>query len=193
MHARIQDRVRERQAERAGAMALMITDECINCDVCRPVCPNQAIAMGTEIYAEIDPRQCTECVGHFDEPNACRLPVACIPVTPARQTARPCCRSTSAWPSSAEPATSPRIVGPAVPGIPGQSHRECPCRHLPPARPRLFGTEQFRTRRPDRRRGRRHHPGLQRSRHPPCQTPTQGTNLITALRSDVRSPSKPFI
>ena len=24
-------------------MALMITDECINCDVCEPECPNQAI------------------------------------------------------------------------------------------------------------------------------------------------------
>ncbi|MES2912423.1 MAG: 4Fe-4S binding protein, partial [Pseudomonadota bacterium] len=23
-------------------MALMITDECINCDVCEPECPNQA-------------------------------------------------------------------------------------------------------------------------------------------------------
>jgi NAD-dependent dihydropyrimidine dehydrogenase PreA subunit len=35
-------------------MALMITDECINCDVCEPECPNQAISMGEEFY-EIDP------------------------------------------------------------------------------------------------------------------------------------------
>ena len=35
-------------------MALMITDECINCDVCEPECPNQAIAQGPEIYF-IDP------------------------------------------------------------------------------------------------------------------------------------------
>jgi ferredoxin len=35
-------------------MALMITDECINCDVCEPECPNDAIYMGPEIY-EIDP------------------------------------------------------------------------------------------------------------------------------------------
>ena len=64
-------------------MALMITDECINCDVCEPVCPNQAIAMGTEIY-ETDPAKCTECVGHFDEPQCVSLcPVACIPVNPA--------------------------------------------------------------------------------------------------------------
>ena len=47
-------------------MALLITDECINCDVCEPECPNQAIYMGKEIY-EIDPNKCTECVGHFEE------------------------------------------------------------------------------------------------------------------------------
>ena len=37
-------------------MALMITDECINCDVCEPECPNEAIAQGEEIY-EIDPKK----------------------------------------------------------------------------------------------------------------------------------------
>lgn len=65
-------------------MALMITDECINCDVCEPECPNQAISMGPEIYV-IDPERCTECVGHFDQPQCVQLcPVACIPVDPAR-------------------------------------------------------------------------------------------------------------
>ena len=49
-------------------MALMITDECINCDVCEPECPNDAISMGTEIY-QIDPDKCTECVDHFSEPQ----------------------------------------------------------------------------------------------------------------------------
>lgn len=49
-------------------MALIITDECINCDVCEPECPNDAISMGPEIYV-IDPGKCTECVGHFDEPQ----------------------------------------------------------------------------------------------------------------------------
>lgn len=63
-------------------MALWITDECINCDVCEPECPNQAIAMGVEIY-EIDPAKCTECVGHFDEPQCVQVcPVSCIPVNP---------------------------------------------------------------------------------------------------------------
>jgi len=65
-------------------MALMITDECINCDVCEPECPNDAISQGPEIYV-IDPVRCTECVGHFDVPQ-CRVvcPVDCIPVNPER-------------------------------------------------------------------------------------------------------------
>lgn len=63
-------------------MALMITEECVNCDVCEPVCPNQAIAQGKDIY-EIDPYKCTECVGHHDEPQ-CKIvcPVDCIPLNP---------------------------------------------------------------------------------------------------------------
>ncbi len=61
-------------------MALKITDECINCDVCEPECPNEAIYQGEEIY-EIDPNKCTECIGHYDEPQ-CQLvcPVDCIPL-----------------------------------------------------------------------------------------------------------------
>jgi ferredoxin len=63
-------------------MALIITDECINCDVCEPACPNDAIYMGIEIY-EINPNKCTECIGHFDEPQCQMLcPVECIPVDP---------------------------------------------------------------------------------------------------------------
>ena len=59
-------------------MALMITDACINCDVCEPECPNQAISQGAEIY-EIDPARCTECVGHFDEAQCVAVcPVDCI-------------------------------------------------------------------------------------------------------------------
>ncbi|GAG88001.1 unnamed protein product [marine sediment metagenome] len=63
-------------------MALMITDECINCDVCEPECPNEAIYEGELIY-EIDPNKCTECVGHFDEPQCQQVcPVDCIPLNP---------------------------------------------------------------------------------------------------------------
>ena len=63
-------------------MALYITEECINCDVCEPECPNDAISQGVEIY-EIDPNSCTECVGHYDTPQ-CRevCPVDCIPLNP---------------------------------------------------------------------------------------------------------------
>ncbi|MCL9775936.1 YfhL family 4Fe-4S dicluster ferredoxin [Vibrio methylphosphonaticus] len=49
-------------------MALLITGKCINCDMCDPECPNEAIAMGAEIY-EIDPALCTECKGHYDKPT----------------------------------------------------------------------------------------------------------------------------
>ena len=63
-------------------MSLMITDECINCDVCEPECPNEAISQGPEIYV-IDPNKCTECVGHYDEPQCQQVcPVDCIPLNP---------------------------------------------------------------------------------------------------------------
>jgi len=63
-------------------MALIITDECINCDVCEPECPNGAISMGPAIY-QIDPAKCTECVGHYDEPQCQQVcPVECIPIDP---------------------------------------------------------------------------------------------------------------
>jgi len=63
-------------------MSLMITDECINCDVCAPACPNEAIYEGEWIY-EINPDRCTQCVGHFDEPQCQQLcPVDCIPLDP---------------------------------------------------------------------------------------------------------------
>jgi ferredoxin len=69
-------------------MALKITDQCINCDVCEPECPNQAISMGEEIYV-IDWHRCTECVGHFEQPQ-CRevCPVDCIPLDELRAETR---------------------------------------------------------------------------------------------------------
>ncbi|HSH83707.1 MAG TPA: YfhL family 4Fe-4S dicluster ferredoxin [Guyparkeria sp.] len=63
-------------------MSLLITDECINCDVCEPECPNEAISQGAEIY-EIEPDLCTECVGHYDEPQCVEVcPVDCIIIDP---------------------------------------------------------------------------------------------------------------
>ena len=69
-------------------MALYITQECINCDVCEPQCPNEAIYMGEDIY-EINPAKCTECVGHFEEPQ-CQVvcPVECIEIHPDWQESR---------------------------------------------------------------------------------------------------------
>jgi ferredoxin len=59
-------------------MTLFITDQCINCDVCEPECPNEAISQGEEYYV-IDPKKCTECVGHFEHPQCVEVcPVECI-------------------------------------------------------------------------------------------------------------------
>ena len=63
-------------------MALMITDECINCDVAEPECPNNAIPQGDETYV-IDAAKCTECAGHYDESQCVAVcPVDCIVVDP---------------------------------------------------------------------------------------------------------------
>lgn len=63
-------------------MALIISDECINCDVCEPECPNGAISQGKDIYV-INPSLCTECVGHHDKPQCMEVcPVDCISIDP---------------------------------------------------------------------------------------------------------------
>jgi len=64
-------------------MATIITDECINCGVCEPECPNGAISEGEDFY-EIAPDLCTECVE-----EACQevCPVdCCIPDEDNRET-----------------------------------------------------------------------------------------------------------
>jgi ferredoxin len=57
-------------------MAVMITDECINCDACAPECPVAAILgddneknpyEGEHFY--VKPETCVECVGHADTPR----------------------------------------------------------------------------------------------------------------------------
>ena len=69
-------------------MALMITDECINCDVCEPECPNDAIYQGEVIY-EINPDLFTECVGHFETSQCVEVcPVECIPLDPNHKETR---------------------------------------------------------------------------------------------------------
>ena len=59
-------------------MSLLITDDCIACDACREVCPNEAIEEGDPIYI-IESDRCTECVGSYDEPQCVEVcPVDCI-------------------------------------------------------------------------------------------------------------------
>ena len=80
-------------------MALMINNNCIACDACLPACPNQAIfdkrseaeARGYHIGAGqgidnsiyvITYERCTECVGHFEEPqcaSVCPIGDCCVP------------------------------------------------------------------------------------------------------------------
>jgi len=58
-------------------MATMITEECINCGVCEPECPNNAISEGEETF-QIDPQLCTECVGFHDTEQCAEVcPVDC--------------------------------------------------------------------------------------------------------------------
>lgn len=66
-------------------MALYITDECINCDLCAVECPNEAISMGDDFF-EIDSEKCTECIGHYEEPNCVQVcPVECILADPKKR------------------------------------------------------------------------------------------------------------
>ncbi|WP_218311616.1 YfhL family 4Fe-4S dicluster ferredoxin [Alteromonas antoniana] len=66
-------------------MALTITDECINCDLCVDECPNTAIFAGNDVY-EINPDRCTECIGHYDSPSCVGVcPVECIVPDPKRR------------------------------------------------------------------------------------------------------------
>ena len=59
-------------------MAIMITDECINCGACEPECPVNAISEGEDTYV-IDPNVCVECEGYYDSPQCVEVcPVDCI-------------------------------------------------------------------------------------------------------------------
>lgn len=65
-------------------MALKILEGCINCDMCEPECPNEAISLGAEIY-EINPDLCTECVGYYEYQTCVSVcPVDVIITDPAR-------------------------------------------------------------------------------------------------------------
>jgi ferredoxin len=63
-------------------MATYITQECISCGACEPVCPNGAVSASDDLYI-IDADRCTECVG-FQATEACQdsCPVDCCPADP---------------------------------------------------------------------------------------------------------------
>ena len=63
-------------------MALLVSEDCINCDVCQSLCPNGAIQPGDDASV-IDPLLCTECVGHFDTPQCAEnCPTECVVAHP---------------------------------------------------------------------------------------------------------------
>lgn len=65
-------------------MALLIKDDCINCTVCEPECPNSAISAGDGVFV-IDSDKCTESVGHFESSQCIDVcPVDCIVPHPSR-------------------------------------------------------------------------------------------------------------
>jgi ferredoxin len=70
--------------ERSLPMSMVITETCINCGNCEPICPNQAISAGDIVYLVAQER-CTECVGAFDKPQCVEsCPIGdCITVDPA--------------------------------------------------------------------------------------------------------------
>ena len=49
-------------------MALkIIASQCTSCSACEAECPNVAIYEKNGTFV-IDPKKCTECIGHFDSP-----------------------------------------------------------------------------------------------------------------------------
>ena len=61
-------------------MTAVIEVSCINCDMCVPECPNQAIFMGAQHY-QVDPERCTDCEGYYDKPTCIAVcPIDCIEI-----------------------------------------------------------------------------------------------------------------
>ncbi|MEE2002319.1 YfhL family 4Fe-4S dicluster ferredoxin [Alkalimonas sp. MEB108] len=59
-------------------MTAVIEVSCINCDMCVPECPNEAIYFGERHY-EVDASRCTECEGFYDQPTCIAVcPIDCI-------------------------------------------------------------------------------------------------------------------
>jgi ferredoxin len=90
-------------------MAIMITDECINCGACEPECPNTAIYEGVvngkdlmkpvsdEFYYIVSDK-CTECVGFHEEPQCAAVcPVDCCVPDPDNEEDEETLLAKKAW------------------------------------------------------------------------------------------------
>ena len=56
----------------------IVASQCTNCTACEALCPNMAISEKGNTFV-IDPALCTECVGHFDDPQ-------CVAICPIENT-----------------------------------------------------------------------------------------------------------
>jgi ferredoxin len=64
-----------------GMAYKIIASQCTVCGACEFECPNAAIRLKNDMYI-IDPKKCTECVGHFDTPQCavvCPVENTCVP------------------------------------------------------------------------------------------------------------------
>lgn len=65
-------------------MALLITQDCINCEICQWECDQDAISRSDTIHV-IDANKCTECIGFHTEPQCVIVcAVDCIVPDPDR-------------------------------------------------------------------------------------------------------------
>ncbi|QOG21848.1 MULTISPECIES: 4Fe-4S binding protein [Bradyrhizobium] len=58
----------------------IVASQCTSCSACEPLCPNDAISEKGGSFV-IEAAKCTECVGHFDEPQcvaACPVDNTCV-------------------------------------------------------------------------------------------------------------------
>lgn len=56
----------------------IISSQCTGCSACETECPNVAIFEKSGTFV-INPKKCTECIGHFEEPQ-------CVAVCPVEKT-----------------------------------------------------------------------------------------------------------
>ncbi|MBK8186492.1 MAG: 4Fe-4S binding protein [Cellvibrio sp.] len=63
-------------------MLVKIDDSCINCDMCVPECPTEAIHLGAQHY-EIDQSICIQCEGFYHSPTCIDVcPLGSVAFTP---------------------------------------------------------------------------------------------------------------